>query len=119
MSIRPLGRGRGVAAAASLAALLALSGCAGAMRIGTLLDESARWDGKSVRIAGQVTDAVGVLGLGGYRLDDGTGTITVVSRSGGAPRSGARVEVQGIFRVGFTLGTQTLSVVEEEKRTTK
>ena len=54
-----------------------------------------------------------------YRIDDGTGTISVVSESGGAPRNGAIVGVEGTFRAAFTLGNQTAAVLLEKKRATQ
>lgn len=99
--------------AAGLALLL---GCPGAKPIRELLDDPSRFDGKTVRIAGQVKEAAGALGYGGYRVDDGTGTFTVVSQGGGAPRIGARVGVEGTFRAAFTLGNQSVAVLMETKR---
>lgn len=99
--------------AAGLALLL---GCPGAKPIRELLDDPSRFDGKTVRIAGQVKEAAGALGYGGYQVDDGTGTLTVVSQGGGAPRVGARVGVEGTFRAAFTLGNQSVAVLMETKR---
>lgn len=99
--------------AAGLALLL---GCPGAKPIRELLDDPSRFDGKTVRIAGQVKEAAGALGYGGYQVDDGTGTLTVVSQGGGAPRIGARVGVEGTFRAAFTLGNQSVAVLMETKR---
>jgi hypothetical protein len=98
--------------------LLLAAGCKGgsATPIGTLLDDPGRYDGKTVRIAGDVTESFGLLGYGGYRVKDDTGQIAVVTKTGGAPREGAKVGVQGTFRSGFTLGTQTVAVIEEDKR---
>lgn len=96
--------------------LLAAASCARPTPIGTLLSEGTEWDGRTVLIRGEVGDAVGILGFGAYQVEDGTGTVTVVSRGGGAPSTGTRVEVEGTFRVGFTVGPQTLSVIQEERR---
>jgi hypothetical protein len=106
-----------------LAALILLPGMFGCRQteptsIQTLLDDPARFDHQTVRIVGTVTSAVGVLGYGAYRLDDGTGTLTVIARDGGAPRSGARVGVEGEFRAAFTLGTQSVAVLMESGRFT-
>ena len=103
-----------------LLAWLALSaGCtAGTTAIKTLLDDPARFDHKQVRVAGNVTHALGVLNFGGYQVDDGSGTLTVVSKQGGAPREGAKVGVEGEFRSGFTVGTETVAVLLEKQRFT-
>jgi hypothetical protein len=82
-----------------------------------LLDNPAEYDGKRVSTSGRVTEAAGALGYGTYRIDDGTGSLTVVStRGGGAPREGARIDVEGIFRAVFTLGPTSAAVLEERKR---
>ena len=56
------------------------------------------------------------IGAGAYRLDDGTGTITVVSKEGGAPSKGAKVGLEGRFRSAFTLGANNASVIVESRR---
>ena len=104
----------------TLATLLVLGlvvGCKGSVvPIKSLLDDPSRYDKQTVRIAGTVGQTIGVLGYGAYRIDDGTGTLTVVSKEGGAPRQGARVGVEGEFRSAFTLGTETAAVLIEKKR---
>ena len=97
-------------------ALILLAGCTRTTPIKTLLDDPGAWNNKKVNIEGTVSAAVGVLGYGAYKLDDGTGTILVVTKSGGAPRDGAKVGVQGVFHTAFTLGTETVAAVEEQRR---
>ena len=80
-----------------------LLGCKGTTSIKTLLDDPARFNGTTVRIAGEVQGSVGALGYGAYQISDGTGTLTVVSQGGGAPREGARVGVEGTLRSAFTI----------------
>ncbi len=101
-------------------AVAALAGCRGgtATTIKTLLDDPARFDKQTVRIAGVVGPSMGVMGYGAYEVDDGTGKLPVVSEHGGAPRQGATVGVEGEFRSAFTLGTQTVAVLVEKKRYT-
>ena len=97
-------------------ALLALAGCAGITPIGELLDNPAKYDGKTVRVEGEVRESAGGLGLGAYQVRDDTGTLTVVSESGGSPRSGSRIGVKGRFQALITLGTRSLAVLREESR---
>ena len=101
-------------------ALLVASGCrgGGVTPIKTLLDDPARFDGKSVRIAGTVGMSAGALGYGAYRVDDGSGALAVVSQGGGAPREGARVGVDGTFKSVYTLGTSSGAVLLESRRFT-
>ena len=96
--------------------LLATVACRGTMPIGRLLDDPGRYDGETVKIKGQVTGSVGALGQGAYRVDDGTGTMNVLSRGRGAPREGAEVGVEGEFRSVFTLGDTSQAVILEERR---
>jgi len=101
----------------ALAALVLAAGCtARAIPIRTLLDDPGRYEGKTVVISGTVQSAIGVLGYGAYRVDDGTGTLTVVTNTGGAPREGAEVGVEGEFRAAFTLGAETVAALIEAKR---
>ena len=88
-------------------------------RIQTLLNDPAQYDGKTVRIAGEVQDAVGILGYGAYEVKDETGTLPVVSKGGGAPTRGARVGVEGTFHAAYTLGTQSRAVLVEKQRYTR
>lgn len=100
------------------AALLLAAQCKGTTPIRELLDDPSHYDGKTVRIAGEVKSAAGVLGFGGYEVDDGSGSLPVVSQAGGAPKEGARVGVEGTFRSAFTLGTKTGAVLVEQRRYT-
>jgi len=104
-------------AAASLGLLLLLA-CPGTKPIKELLDDPGRFDGQTVRIAGEVTQAAGALGFGAYQVNDGTGTLTVVSEKGGPPRSGSKVGVKGRFEALITLGSKSLAVLREESRST-
>ena len=97
-------------------ALLVLAGCASVTPIGKLLDDPSHYNGKTVRVQGQVQESAGGLGVGAYQVKDNTGTLTVVSERGGAPRTGAEVKVKGTFQSLFTLGSKTLAVLKEESR---
>lgn len=112
---------RSASAAILLAAALAVVGAGAGCKDDTtpikdLLDDPGRFGTETVRIQGEVMESVGVLGTGVYELSDGTGTIPVVAKSGGVPRQGAKVGVEGTVRPAFTLGSRTLTVFMEEKR---
>jgi hypothetical protein len=102
----------------AMATVLVLRSCGGTTPIKTLLDDPSRFDGKTVRIAGNVEGSIGLLGVGGYRVNDGTGTLPVVTESGGTPRNGARVGVEGVFHSAFTLGSTSAAVLTEKRRYT-
>ena len=106
-----------VRSAFAVGGLLLLAACPGVKPIKELLDDPSRYEGKTVRIAGEVTESVGALGVGGYQVKDGTGTLTVVLQSIGAPpRVGAKVGVEGTFRSAFTFGSKTAAVLLEKDR---
>lgn len=90
--------------------------CRGTVPIGDLLADPGRYDGETVRVEGRVDETIGALGYGAYRIDDGTGTLNVVSRRGGAPAEGARVGIEGVFQSVFTFGDRTEAVLEERSR---
>ena len=93
------------------------AGCKGNLTtISTLLNDPGQYDHKPVHVAGKVTHAISILGYGGYQIDDGTGQITIVTKTNGAPREGAEVGVSGEFRNGFTLGTETVAAIIESQR---
>lgn len=98
--------------------LTTLSGCAASVTpIGDLLNNPARYEGKSVKIEGEVGEAAGGFGLGAFQVRDKTGTIPVVS-SASPPRTGSQIGVKGKFESVFTIGTRSLAVLREESRST-
>ena len=91
--------------ALALVILGALTGLAcREITINRLLAEPGRYADEEVGLKGEVVDSVSVLGRGAYKLDDGTGTIWVVSDKG-VPRRGARVGVRGKVKDVVDLGT--------------
>ena len=63
--------------------------------------------------------AAGALGYGVYQIDDGTGTMMVVTETGGAPAQGAKIGVLGVFHSAFTVGTDVVAVIVEKERRTR
>jgi len=100
----------------SLAGALFVAGCASVTPIRELLDDPARYDGKTVRIEGEVQGSAGGLGVGAYEVRDKTGTLPVVSDQGDPPRTGAKIGVKGKFQALLTLGLKSLAVLREESR---
>jgi hypothetical protein len=99
-----------------IAVVLALAGCAGVTPIRDLLNDPSEYDGKTVRIKGEVQGAVGGLGVGAYEVKDKTGRLTVISEGESPPRSGAEVGVKGKFQALLSLGFKSLAVLREESR---
>jgi len=82
---------------------LALAGCA-TKSINHIMAEPSRYANRDVTVKGTVTKSASVLGRGTYQIDDGTGTLWVVSKKG-VPRKGARVKVTGKIRDVVDLGS--------------
>jgi hypothetical protein len=72
---------------------LFLAGC-GATRIGRINTDPTRFQNRTVKVEGTVTGGMGILGTGGYQVEDPTGKIYVIS-STGVPSRGSRVAVTG------------------------
>lgn len=116
-------RTRPLALALAGACALMAAGCA-TTNVARLLAEPQRYANRDVGLKGDVVESVSLLGHGAYKLDDGTGTIWVVSRHG-VPRRGARVKVKGkvrdvvdvstIFKLPEQIGSG-LVMVEDEHR---
>ena len=93
------------ACALALVAAFAASaaGCA-TTTVARLLAEPNRYRNDNVSLSGDVTESMSLLGHGAYKLDDGTGTIWIVSRRG-VPRKGARVKVKGEVKDVVDIGS--------------
>ena len=100
----------------AVAALLLLAGCAGVTPINELLQNSTKYNGKTVRVKGEVGESAGLLGRGGYQLKDNTGTITVITETAAPPPKGTKTGVKGVFQALFTLGSRSLAVLQEQSR---
>ena len=97
-------------------ALVLLAGCASVTPIGELLQNSSKYNGKEVRIKGEVKESAGLLGKGAYQVKDGTGTLTVLSEISAPPPSGSKIGVKGVFQALLTLGSKSLAVLREKSR---
>ena len=97
-------------------ALILLAGCASVTPIGELLQNSSKYNGKEVRIKGEVKESAGLLGRGAYQVKDETGTLTVISETSAPPPSGSKIGVKGVFQALLTLGSKSLAVLRENSR---
>ena len=100
---------------ASLALAGTLSGCALALRspsVAELKYNPGRYQDRTVAIDGIVTSSWGVplLPFRLYKVDDGTGEMTVVSQSGRVPTKGAHVRVKGRVSDVATFGGQAIGL---------
>ena len=100
--------------AAPFALVVILSGCAFATRqsIAELKGNPGRFHDKTVSVEGVVTSAWNVpfVPVKLYKLDDGTGEMTVLAQNGEVPTRGARVKVKGRVEDVATLGGSSLGL---------
>ncbi len=94
-----------------------LTACPNRTSIADLKRNPARYDGKEVAVAGRVVDSYGLLGRGAYQVDDGTGSLWIVTERG-VPERGARVGAKGRLLNGFNFGGRNFGTVlrEEDRR---
>ena len=97
-----------------------LSGCALAVRRTSVADlkyNAGRYHDKTVSIDGIVTSSWGVplVPFKFYKVDDGTGEVTVVSQSNRTPNKGAHVRVKGKVQAVATFGGQSIGLHLQER----
>ena len=111
---------RRISFVALLAVVVLMAGCgARQVRIAELKDQPTTYNEKAVRITGMVTSSFGIplVPFQLYNVDDGSGEITVLSRSGRAPATGTRVEVTGKLSEVAVLGGRSIGLhIEEDQR---
>lgn len=100
-----------------------VTGCAArGVRIAELKDQPDKYDDKTISVTGVVTSSWGIplVPFQLYNVDDGTGEIAVVSRSGRSPSRGARVQVKGkVGEVGVFGGRSIGLHIQEDDRDIK
>ena len=91
--------------------------CAARTSVAELKYNPGRFEDKTVSIEGVVTSAWGIplLPYQFYRVDDGTGEVTVLSQNGRTPSKGARVRVTGKVNDVATLGGRPLGLHLQER----
>ena len=97
-----------------------LAGCAArGVRVAELKDQPTKYATRSVSVNGVVTSSWGVplMPFQLYNVDDGSGEITVLSRSGRAPSRGTRVQVKGKLNEFAVFGGRSVGLhLQEEDR---
>ena len=100
---------------APLALMAMLSGCALAVRtpsVAELKYNPGRYENKTVAVTGVVTSSWGLpfVPFKLYKVNDGTGELTVLSQGGRTPTKGARVRVKGRVNDVATFGGQAVGL---------
>jgi hypothetical protein len=83
--------------------------------IANILADPAKYKDKQVGVVGRVTNSFGVLNMGGYEIEDGTGKIYVISNQG-IPAKGREVAVEGTVFTGAMVAGQAVGVAIRESR---
>jgi hypothetical protein len=104
---------------APLALIAMLSGCAMALRhpsVAELKYNPGRYQNKTVSIDGIVTSSWGVplMPFKLYKVNDGTGEMTVLAQGGRIPTKGAHVRVRGRVNDVATFGGQSVGLHLEQ-----
>jgi hypothetical protein len=100
------------------AAAILLAGCA-PVTIGRINADPSHFRNRTVHVTGTVTNSVGLMGKGGYQLEDTTGRIYVTSGKG-VPSRGSRVTVTGRVAPGAeVLGTAIGVAIREDSHSVK
>jgi hypothetical protein len=100
-----------------LVALLATA-CPERTNIGKIQANPQRYYDKDIAIAGNVTNSFGIPLVGGiYKLDDGTGSVWIVTKRS-VPNRGAQVGVKGRIQDGISFSGKNygLGMFEDERR---
>ena len=98
-----------------LSLLLALVGCTlFPTKVGDILTNSRKYDGKVVTIKGSVTSSVNLLAIKWFTLKDETGEIAVVTERA-VPREGEIVSVKGTVNQAFQIAGKSVVVILEGK----
>ncbi len=98
---------------------IVVSGCVGSLRNPNIADvqhNAGHYADRTVTIDGTVTNSWGVplVPFKLYKVDDGTGEITVLSRGSRTPAKGNHVRVKGVVRDVAVFGGQPLGLLLEE-----
>lgn len=110
---------RQTAALFALAGTLVSTVACGSVRINRINADPGHFRNRTVSVTGTVVNAVGVLGTGGYQIDDGTGKLYVISRTG-VPARGTKVKVTGTVVAGVNvLGTSVGTAIREQSHKAK
>src|SRR6476620_8736984 len=105
---------------APLTLVMMLSGCAIALRtpsVAELKYNPGRYQNKTVSINGVVTSSWGgpLVPVKLYKVDDGTGDVTVIAQDGRTPTKGAHVRVKGRVNDVATFGGQAVGLHLEQR----
>jgi hypothetical protein len=104
---------RAVRFAAAAFLLLVLASCGLlATSIKDIRDDPRAYDGKTVTVSGEVKSATSLLVVKFFTLADSTGEIIVITERP-LPKNGQRLRVRGVVHEAFSIGNESVMVIEE------
>jgi hypothetical protein len=80
--------------------------------IAEVLGDLRKYDGLSVTLKGRVAAPTNLFGIKYFELDDGTGSVKVVTERG-LPAEGSEITVSGIVKQAMQVGDMELTVILE------
>jgi len=102
-----------------LTATFLLTACPPTPNIAEINRNPGKYAGKEIGVQGDVDETAGFLGTGAYRINDGTGSIWILSQGYGVPGKGAHVKVVGTLIQGASLGGRNLGFAIRQTHSTK
>ena len=84
-----------------------------ARKIGKVVGELDAWDGRTVTVMGTVQERIDVPSIKCYILNDGSGSIGVVTK-GRLPLVGQKLLAKGRVQRSFSIGARKLTVIIEQ-----
>ncbi len=88
----------------------------GVTPVGDIMAHPTQHRGKTVTIRGKVINQAGILGVGTYELQDGSGSIWVLTQAG-IPELQTEVFIKGQPNEGVTIAGKNFgTTIQEEKR---
>ncbi len=108
----------GTKTALVISVILLLIGCSGlfATPIKKILENPREYDGKPVKISGEVTEVFGLFAIRYFVVKDNTGEIVVVTKRP-LPGKGIKIAVHGKVHEAFAIGDkQVVVIIENEEK---
>jgi len=98
----------------TLGIMVMAAGCTG-VKISDIHETPSQYEGKEVSISGTVSETfwLGILSSGAYQIDDGSGTIWVVTNQE-PPEKGAKASTKGTVSTAVKIGDRSLGTVITE-----
>ena len=108
-----------LAVAAILASMLLLAGCPPTLKIGDIQKDPGKYMNKEITVGGKVTSSYGMMGMGMFQVNDGTGSMWVLSENYGVPGQNTTVAVTGQLVQTASFGGKSFSNVLRETKPRK